>query len=70
MTIIVALLFLSILSRALTQRCTLPYVQVVAEIDTADPPLIQAFSVPLFDNDCFFIQPAKPILTNGTYSDH
>ncbi|KAK3934723.1 hypothetical protein QBC46DRAFT_273246 [Diplogelasinospora grovesii] len=47
--------------------CTLPFIQILAQLITADPLKFQVFNVPLFNNDCSFLALAQPIMTDGWF---
>jgi hypothetical protein len=56
---------LGFFTAALACSTTLPNIQIVVKVNNDNPPLIQVFNIPLFDDDCFYQLPAKPVDTNG-----
>jgi len=56
---------LNLIGAVMACSSTLPNVQVLAQLNTASPPAFQAFNVPLFDDDCLYQVPAKPVMTDG-----
>ena len=62
---IIYFLLLGLLEAVIACSTTLPNIQVVVKVNNDNPPLIQVFNIPLFDDDCFYQIPAKPVNTNG-----
>lgn len=62
---IVFLFFLGLIQAAMACSATLPNIQIVVRVNNDSPPLVQVFNVPLFDNDCSYQVPAKPVKTGG-----
>jgi hypothetical protein len=62
---IIYILLLGLFEAAIACSSTLPNTQVVVRVNNDNPPLVQVFNVPLFDDDCFYQIPAKPVNTNG-----